>query len=379
MADEAPSLEKLLETVLLASEAGVSGDAFTAIYKWVGHLPGGLAMACTVGCAAFGAVCGNTTATSLALAGVALPEMRKRKYSDKFSLGCITSSGNIGVLIPPSSTFVVYGFLTETSIGELFMAGILPGILIMAIFCVQMYFQCRMDPTLGPPGPRYGWIERLKSIKGMTGIVVTFGVAIGGIYAGVFTPNEAASVGVFIVFLIGLVSRRLKWKPFLSALRETILINALIMLIIIGAQYFSSFLAVTQIPNLLAEFIASLSWNSYIIMGIILIVYVVLGFVMDIWAVFVITLPVLFPVVLMLGFDPLQFGVLCTLAIMIGGLTPPFGMQVFALAGVYRDVPAYTIFRGCMPFVLTMVVGLIILMFVPGFSTFLPDFMIPYR
>lgn len=364
---------------LLAARGGISKDAFASIYKWVGHLPGGLAMACTGACAAFGAVCGNQLATSLTMTSVALPEMRKYKYADEFSLGCIASSGNLGIMIPPSGSFVLYGFLTETSIGALFVAGILPGILITVLFWMQEYIQCRVNPQLGPAGPNVGWIERLKSLKGLWAIVLAFVIVMGGIYLGVFTPNEGAAVGVFVVFIIGLLNKQLKWKSFVSAVRETIMISAMIMLIIIGAMFFASFTAVSQIPGAIADLVMTLSVNRYVVLAIILIIYLICGCIMDIFAVFVVTLPILFPVVKALGFDPLHFGVMCVLTIMVGGITPPFGMQVFALAGIYKDVPTFNIFRGCMPFVYTMIISLVILLFVPSISTLLPNSMLPYR
>jgi len=364
---------------LLAARGGISREAFSSIYKWVGHLPGGLAMACTGACAAFGAVCGNQLATSLTMSSVALPEMRKYNYSDDFSLGTIAASGNLGIMIPPSGSFVIYGFLTETSIGALFMAGILPGLLIMLMFWIQMYIQCRLNPSIGPAGPHVGWIERLKSIKGLWAIVLVFFMVMGGIYAGVFTPSEAAACGVAAVFLICLANRGLNWTLFTDSLKETIRISAMIMLIIIGAMYFGSFMTVSQIPNILADLVASLSVNRYIVIGIILLVYIICGFVMDVYGILVITLPILFPVVVAVGFDPLHFGVMCVLTIMLGGITPPFGMQVFALSGMFKDVPTFTIFRGTLPFVITMIIGLVIILFVPIISTLLPDFMIPYR
>jgi tripartite ATP-independent transporter DctM subunit len=364
---------------LLAARAGISREAFSSIYKWVGHLPGGLAMACTGACAAFGAVCGNQLATSLTMTSVALPEMRKYNYSDEFSLGTIAASGNLGIMIPPSGSFVLYGFLTETSIGALFIAGILPGLLIMLMFWIQMYIQCRLNPSIGPAGPSVGWIERLKSIKGLWAIVLVFVMVMGGIYAGVFTPNEGAACGVFAVFLVGLVNKQLKWKLFTSAIRETIMISAMIMFIIIGARYFGAFIAVSQIPIKLADIVTALSVNRYVVMGLILIIYFICGCILDVYAILVVTIPILFPVVQAVGFDPLHFGVLCVLMIMLGGITPPFGMQVFALSGMFKDVPTYTIFRGCLPFIYTMVISIVIILFVPSISTLLPDFMIPYR
>jgi C4-dicarboxylate transporter DctM subunit len=364
---------------LLAAHGGISRDAFSSIYRWVGHFPGGLAMACTGACAAFGAVCGNQLATSLTMSSVALPEMRRYKYDDAFALATIASSGNLGIMIPPSGAFVIYGFLTETSIGALFIAGILPGLLIMLMFWIQMYLQCRLNPSLGPRGPSFGWVERMKSIKGLWAIVLVFIMVMGGIYAGIFTPSEGAACGVAAVVIVGLVNRQLKWTLFKSAGRETISITAMIMLIIIGAMFFGAFLAASRIPYTIADLIVTFSFNRYIVMGFILLLYVICGFVLDIYAVLVITLPIVFPVVQALGFDPLHFGVMCVLTIMMGGITPPFGMQVFALGGMHKDVSVFAIFRAALPFVITMLIGLIIILFVPTISTLLPDYMIPYR
>ncbi len=363
---------------MLAAHAGISREAFSAIYKWVGRLPGGLAMACTGACAAFGAVCGNQLATSLTMSSVALPEMRKYNYTDSFSLGTIAAAGNLGILIPPSGSFVIYGFLTETSIGALFIAGVLPGILIMLMFWLQMYVQCRMNPSLGPAGPRFGWMDRLKSIKGLWAVFLVFAIVMGGIYAGIFTPSEAASCGVAAVFLIGIANRELTWNYFTKALWETIRVSAMIMFILIGAMYFGSFMTVSQIPNVLADAVTSLSVSKYLVIGVVLIVYIICGFVMDVYAVLVITLPILFPIVEAVGFDSLHFGVMCVLTIMLGGITPPFGMQVFALSGMFK-MPTGLIFKGTLPFVVTMLVGLVIILFVPEISTFLADLMIPYR
>ena len=364
---------------LLAARGGISANAFSSIYKWVGHLPAGLAMACTGACAAFGAVCGNQLATALTMSSVAQPEMRKYKYNDGFSLACIATSGNLGIMIPPSGSFVIFGFLTETSIGALFIAGILPGIMLTLMLWIQMYVSCRLNPSLGPPGPKFGWIERLKSIKGLWAIFLVFFIVMGGIYAGVFTPSEAAACGVFVVFVISIANRQLSRESLLAALRETMKISAMIMFIIIGAMYFGAFMAVSQIPNYMADFVLNLSINRYLVIGSILLVYVICGFVMDVYAVLVITVPILFPIVVAVGFDPLHFGVMCVLTIMLGGITPPFGMQVFALAGMFRDVPVSSIFNKIAPFVVTLLIGLVILLFVPTVSTLLPNFMLPYR
>ena len=364
---------------VLAGAGGVSKGAFDTLNKWVGHLPGGLAMAATGACSAFGAVCGNHIATAATMCSAALPEMRRYNYDDKLSLGCISAGGNLGYLIPPSGAFIVYGFMTETSIGQLFIAGILPGLMITLMFMAQIYAQCRLNPNLGPAAPAVSWKERLISSKGIVGILVVFIIVMGGIYAGFFTPTEAGAVGVTAVFLLGLIGKQLTMKGFINCLLEAAKVSAMIMLLIIGAKLFATFLTLTEVPITLTTLIEGLDVNRYIILAAILVVYVICGFFMDIFAVLMVSLPIVFPiVVLQLGFDPLYFGVLSVTTIMIGSISPPFGIVVFAIHGMTK-VPLFTIFRGCIPFLAVMVVGLIILAALPQISTLLPDLMMPYR
>jgi C4-dicarboxylate transporter DctM subunit len=363
---------------LLAAQGGISRDAFTSLYKLVGRLPGGLAMACTWACAAFGAVCGNQTATSVTLCAVALPEMRRYNYDDGFSLGCISSTGNLGILIPPSGTFVLYGFLTETSIAALFISGILPGIMLAILFCIQIYIQCRLNPALGPQGTRFTWKERITGLKGLWAILVSFLLVMGGIYFGVFTPNEGAAVGCFVVFIIGLANKQLTWKGFISSLREALVVSCMILFIIMGAMLFGTFTTTSEIPASLTNFVTEVSLNRYVVLFAILIIYFIAGFIMDIFAVLVVTLPIFFPIVTAVGFEPIHFGVMCVLCVALGGVTPPFGLNVFAIAGMNKDVPLYTIFRGVVPFIITMIIGLIIIVFFPDISMLLPKFMYPY-
>ncbi|MFC1846018.1 TRAP transporter large permease [Chloroflexota bacterium] len=365
---------------VLAGYGGVSKGAFSALHKWVGHLRGGLAMATTGACAAFGAVCGDHIATAATMCSAALPEMRRYKYSDELSLGCIASGGNLGFLIPPSAAFIVYGFVTQVSVGQLFMAGILPGLLLTLLFWVAIYIQCRVNPKLALPGPKVGWVERLVSLKDIWGIFLLFVVVMGGIYAGFFTPTEAGAVGAAATFLLGLASRQLTWKKFVDALLETVKTTALIFLLIIGAMIFSTFLTITEITITLANFIEGWQVNPYIILATILIFYVITGFFMDIFALLIVSLPIVFPIVVTtLGFDPVYFGVLAVLTIVMGSISPPVGVVVFAVHGIVRDVPLFTIFRGCLPFLAAMFVCLIILTAFPEISLLIPNLMMPYR
>jgi len=364
---------------VLAGVGGISKSAFDTLNKWLGHLPGGLAMAATGACSAFGAVCGNHIATAATMCSAALPEMRRYNYDDKLSLGCISAGGNLGYLIPPSGAFIVYGFMTETPIGQLFIAGILPGLLITVMFMAQIYTQCRLNPKLGPTTPAASWMERIISIKGIAGIVGVFIIVMGGIYAGFFTPTEAGAIGVAAVFLLSLFGRQLTMKGFVNSLFEASKVSAMIMLLIIGAKLFSTFLTLTEVPITLTTFIEGLDVNRYIILAAILVIYVICGFFMDIFAVLMVSLPIVYPIiVLQLGFDPLYFGVLSVVTIMIGSISPPFGVVVFAIHGMTK-VPLLKIFRGCIPFILVMILGLIILVVFPQISTVLANMMMPYR
>jgi tripartite ATP-independent transporter DctM subunit len=364
---------------ILAGSGGVSAGAFNSFYKWFGHLKGGLAMATIGACAVFGAVCGDNIATAATMAKVALPEMRKYGYSDELSTGAIAAGGNLGILIPPSTAFIVYGFVTQTAIGALFIAGIVPGILLTIFFMGTAYIQCTVNPSLATTAPAASWKERIIAIKGIWGIALVFIVVMGGLLAGYFTPSEAGAVGSVAVVLVSLVNRRFVIKDTARSLLEAGKITAMIMLLIFGAMMFSHFLTTAEIAQAIASTIESANLSMYIVMAIVIVIFLILGCIMDIWALLIITLPIFFPLVTDMGFDPLQFGVLSVLCIMAGCITPPVGVVVFALSGMVRDVPLFTIFRGATPYLLAMVVLVILLVIFPQISTFLPDLMIPFR
>ncbi len=364
----------------LAGYGGVSKDAFSSLHKWVGHLRGGLAMATTGACAAFGAVCGDHIATAATMCTAALPEMRRYNYGDELSLGCIAAGGNLGFLIPPSAAFIVYGFVTQVSIGSLFIAGILPGLLLTLLFWIAIYIQCKINPTLAPRGPQASWGERVKALKGLWSILLLFIVVIGGIYAGVFTPTEAGAVGAFATLILGTATKQLTWQGFVNALFETAMTTAMIFLLIMGAMIFSTFLTTTEVTITLARLIEGWNVNPYVILSVILIFYVITGFFMDIFALLIVSLPIVFPIVVIsLGFDPVFFGVLSVLTIVMGSISPPVGVVVFAVHGIVREVPLFRIFRGCMPFLAAMFICLIILVAFPQISLVLPNLMLPYR
>lgn len=358
---------------VMAAKGGIGADAFTSLYKWVGHVRGGLAMAVSAACAAFGAVCGNHIATAVAMSRVARPEMKKRNYDDGFSLGAIAASGNLGIMIPPSGSFILFAFLTDTSIRDLFIAGILPGIFIMGLFIIQIAIQARLNPSLAPAGPSVGWKDRLKSSYLLWPIILIFVIVMGGIYFGVFTATEAACVGCFAVMVTGIARRRLNVKGIIQSLQETLPVSAMIMLMLVGGWIFASALSVSGLPQAITAYITGLEVSRYAVLALILFIYLLMGIIMDIFAVMVITLPIFFPLVVALGFSPLHFGVLCVAAIMTGSLTPPFAILAFAMHNLYKDVPVTTIFRGSIPFIITLVFAMFILIFLPQLATFLPS------
>lgn len=365
---------------LLAAYGGISKDAFKSMNTWVGHFRGGLAMAVVGACAAFGAVCGSNTATAATMVTAALPEMRKYGYHDELSLGAIASGGNLGFLIPPSGAFVVYGFVTQTSIGALFIAGILPGILCTILMCIAVLIVVSARPSQAPRGAKATWGERVKSLKGLWSIVFLFVLVIGGIYTGIFTPTEAAAIGAFVTLVLGLVTRQLTRKGLMQSLTGTVKTTAMIFLLVIGAMIFGTFLTASEVTIKLGQIIRDWQVNPYVVMAVILIFYIICGFFMDAFALLIVSLPIAFPIVVdILKFDPIAFGVLCVVTIMIGCITPPVGLVVFAVHGIVKDVEIWTIFRGCTPHVAAMCVLLVLLVAFPQISTILPSMMMPYK
>ena len=362
---------------MAAAQSGVSEDTFKTLNKWVGHFRGGLAMAAICACTIFGAVCGNVVATSATLGKVAMPEMRKYKYADELSSGTIASGGNLGALVPPSTAFIVYGFVTETPIGALFVAGILPAVLLTVVFMFQIYIQCKLKPSLCELAPAATWKERFISLKGLWGVTLVFAIAMGGIMAGYFTPVEAGAAGSTAMFIVGLINKKLTRKGSFRALLEAGKIAALIMLLIFGAMLFGSFLTLSEVTSDFSNYIISADMNRYVVMLIVLFFYWVMGTFMDPWALLIVSLPIFFPIVSHAGFDSLHFGVLCALTVAIGNVSPPVGVTIFALRGVCPDIPVSTIFRGCIPYMITMTLFMVAMIFVPWVSTVLPHWVFP--
>jgi C4-dicarboxylate transporter DctM subunit len=358
-----------------AFRSGISSDIFKSVYTWLGHLRGGLAMATIMACSGFAAICGSSLATGATMGMVAIPEMDKYKYDPRLSTGCIAAGGTLGILIPPSIGFVLYGILTEQSIGKLFMAGIIPGVLLSALFLFVVYIQCRFNPKLGPRGPATNMMTKIRSLNGIWSMLILFMIVIGGIYLGVFTPTEAAGIGAFGAFIFALLRKRLTLSTFIDCLMETGRTTAFIFLIIIGANIFSSFLGISRIPMELADFIAGLHMPRILILCLIILIYVALGCVMDCYAIMILTVPIIFPVIQALEFDPIWFGVLMVIVLEIGLITPPVGLNVFVLKTAAPSVPLGTIFKGIWPFMIAAVLAISVITIFPEIATYLPNHM----
>ena len=353
--------------------SGISTDIYKTVYAWMGRFRGGLAMATICACAGFAAVCGSSLATGATMGMVAIPEMDKYKYNQKLSTGCVAAGGTLGILIPPSIGFVIYGILTQESIGKLFMAGILPGILLALLFILTIYIQCKLDPAMGPRGGVTTWREKIRSLSGTWGILILIFVVMGGLYLGIVTPTEAAGVGAFGSFLIAVFKSKLSIRSLIQCLIETGKTTAMIFLIIIGANIFSSFLGLARIPMGLADFIAGLALPKLVILMAIILVYILMGCVMDCYAIMILTVPIIFPVVEALQFDPIWFGVLMVIVLEVGLITPPVGLNVFVLNAAAPNVPLTVIFRGILPFLMAALLAIVLITIFPEIATFLPS------
>jgi tripartite ATP-independent transporter DctM subunit len=359
----------------LGSVSGMARELYAAAYSWIGHMRGGLAHATVLACAGFAAVSGSSVASAVTMGKVCLPEMRRYNYSHRLSTGVIAAGGTLGILIPPSTAFVVYGLLTEQSIGKLLLAGILPGLLLTAIFMATIAIWMRYQPQYGPPGPRVGWSEREQSLLGAGPMMFIVLVSIGGIYVGVFTPSEAAAVGAALAFGYALWRGSLGGK-LSKILIETVNTTALVFLILIGALVFGPFLALSGLPEKIAQSLAGLDVPRVVILIMILAVYILLGTFLEGFSMLVLTLPIVFPIIKALGYDPIWFGVIMVIVLEMGLIDPPVGINVFIVKGLVPDVPMSEIFAGIVPFWLAMMVCIAILIVFPDIALFIPDRMI---
>lgn len=358
-----------------ANHAKLGSEIYAMLYRWIGYLPGGLAMATVGACACFAAISGSSLATAAMFGTIALPEMQKLKYSDALATGCIAAGGTLGILIPPSSVLILYGILTEQSISELFIAGVVPGIMLSLLFMVTIYILVRIRPEIGAPGPKFTAKEKIVSLKSTMGPFALFAAVIGGLYTGWLTPTEAAGAGAFGAFLLMAFKRQLNWPNFVGSLKDTSSATAMIFGILIGAMIFQYFLTLSQIPEQLAQSVVQMNLNRYGVLSLIIAAFIILGCFMEGLSIMVLAVPIVFPIVVQLGFDPVWFGIIITLTMEMSLITPPVGVNVFVLHGVARDIPMNTMFRGVIPFWGAMLACIVILIVFPEIVTFLPDSM----
>lgn len=357
------------------AKAGLARELFTAANAFVGHRRGGLAMASIIASGGFGSICGSSIATAATMSRVAYPQMKAHGYKDTLATGSIASGGTLGILIPPSTILVIYGIITETDIGKLFIAGILPGVVAIVCLCMAVVFVTWRDPQAGPPAERFTWPERLKALRGIWGVAVLFALVIGGIYGGVFTATEGAGVGAAGAFLFALFRGALSPKVLMEVLVESTRTTAMLFAILIAAMVFTNFINFTTMPGDLRDFILEYSPNPIMVVVMMMGIYLILGMVMEELAIVLLTIPVFFPVITGLGFDPVWFGILIVTIVEIGMISPPVGLNLFVLNSLLPDVKLSTIYKGVIPFVLADIVRLGILIAVPAIALWLPGLM----
>ena len=357
------------------TRAGMSKELYRAAYTFVGHLRGGLAMATVLACGGFGAICGSSIATAATMTSVAYPSMRDHGYSDELSVGAITSGGTLGILIPPSTIMVIYGIMTETSIGKLFAAGFLPGLLCIMLLCIAVQYITWRDPKAGPRAERATWGERLSAVKDVWAVAALFVVVMGGIYGGIFTATEGAGVGAFGAFCFALARRALDMKTLLQVLMDSARTTAMLFMILVGALVFANFINYTSMPADLKAFVERYQISPIAVIVAICAIYVVLGAAMEELSLILLTVPVFFPLVVHLGFDPVWFGILIVIVVQIGLISPPVGMNMFVVKSMLPSVSTGAIFRGVMPFVVAEIVLLGIIIAFPAISLIVPAMM----
>ena len=357
------------------TRAGMSKELYRAGHTVVGHLRGGLAMATVLACAGFGAICGSSIATAATMTKVAYPSMSDHHYSDELAVGTIAAGGTLGILIPPSTIMVIYGIMTNTSIGKLFAAGILPGLVAVVLLCLAVQYICWRNPTSGPEAERASWRERFDAFKGVWAVVVLFVIVMGGIYGGVFTATEGAGIGAFGAFCFALARGALSPRALLDVLIESSRTTAMLFMILVGALIFANFINYTTMPADLRAFVTNYQIHPMTVIVAICIIYVLLGTAMEELSMILLTVPVFFPLVVHLGFDPVWFGIIIVVVVMIGLISPPVGMNMFVVKNMLPSVSTATIFRGVTPFVVAEVALLAILVAFPSISLVLPRLM----
>jgi len=356
----------------IAFNAGIAKRLYNASYKFIGHIPGGLAMATVVGATAFKAICGSSPATAATFASVAVPEMDRYGYAKKLSTGIVATVGTLGILIPPSVTLIVFGIITEQSIGKLFLAGLIPGLIIAFFFILIIYGWCKINPALGPRGERSTWKERIASLPEVFWVLLIFVLVVGGLMQGFFTPTEAGSIGTFAVLLLSIIKRDINFKGFIKSVAESLRTACMVLMLIAGSTILGHFLAVTKIPMIASDWVISLPLNRYVVMIIISLIYQMGGSFIDDLAFMILATPIFYPAIIKLGFDPIWFGMIIAITVMIGVIIPPVATKVFVVKNITK-VPFSVIYSGVYPFLISLVVCAALLFLFPQLATFLPS------
>jgi tripartite ATP-independent transporter DctM subunit len=363
----------------LAHYSGIGEKLFTTANKFIGHHSGGLAVATDVACAGFGAICGSVPATIATMGSIAYPQMKRYKYQDSLSCGIIAAGSSLSILIPPSVMLIVYGIATETSVGALFAGGILPGVLLCALYGTAIVIQVKLNPSLAVKSERATWGERGRILfkGGIIEVLIVFFVSIGGLFAGLFTPTEAGAVGAVGMLIVCLVERKITFGSFMRALTDSVKLSAMVMILVASATIFGRLFALSRIPNVLGKAVAEMDAPGWVIMAVIVLIYLVMGCFVDAFSAVLITIPVFFPIVTdTLGYDPIWFCVMMVVVLSMGGLTPPVGMNVFMTKGVIKEAKLQDIFRGVVPFLFCQIVLAALLIFFPQICTWLPKVLI---
>ncbi|MBN1628270.1 MAG: TRAP transporter large permease [Thermoleophilia bacterium] len=358
----------------VAFYSGMSGRLYDAAYLGFGKMRGGLALATVVATAGFSAICGSTNATAAAMGKVSIPEMRRYGYDPSLAAGCAAAAGSLGIMIPPSTIFIIYGILAQESIGKLFIAGVVPGVILACLFLLAVVIWARVRPDAAPGGAQVSLKSKLIGMTGLLEMAALFALVLGGLFSGLFSPTQAGAAGTAGAIIIGLVRRSLSLERFWAATKETLQISAMIFMIVAGATVFGHFMAVTGIPSAIADFFGGLAVPPTAVMILILFMYLIAGMFMDSLAMVMLTVPILFPTVLRLGFDPIWFGVMIVLVVEMGVITPPVGINVYIIKGVAPDISLGQIFKGATVFLVGMVVLAALLLLFPILATWLPSF-----
>ena len=361
-----------------AFRAGLSSSLYNAANKWLSRVPGNLAAASVAACAGFGAICGSCAATCATMGTIAIPEMRKNNYADTLSTGSVAMGGTLGILIPPSTPMVLYCIMAETSIGAVFSAGVLPGIMLAVLCILTIVIIVKLDPSKAPAPWKCSWKERFKSLIGLIGVVILFGVVLGGMFAGFFSVNQAAAIGAFLAFLLMLWQQKgFNKKDFMAAMKDSVTTFSMTFLIVIGASIFCKFLAVTQMPMILADAIGNMNVSRYVILILITLIYIFLGAIMDELPMIMLTVPIFLPIMEELGFHPIWFAIYIVLVMEMGAICPPVGLNCFIISGIAKDIPLARIYKGILPFMITIVAAIVIITAFPDIVLILPRLFYP--